>query len=109
MPGVINILSGDKNHLAKHLCEHQQVNAIWYITDDDEKSLDTNLAAIRFINYTSNYNLKHNWSIANVFTKATVEENNFEEFLQNEYAQELARNSQQYKYVYIPMGTIFAN
>lgn len=28
--GVVNILSGGRDHLTKYLSEHQDVNAMWY-------------------------------------------------------------------------------
>lgn len=28
--GVVNILTGDNDHMAKYLAEHQEVDSVWY-------------------------------------------------------------------------------
>ena len=109
MPGIVNILSGSKQHLAKYLCEHQQVQAIWYMSDvtNERSSLnESDLNAIRFIKYTSNFSMKQTWFInLNDLFNSNEE---FETVLDN-YSSELKIHSIQYKYIHIPFGVIFAN
>jgi aldehyde dehydrogenase (NAD+) len=105
MPGVINILYGNKHHLTKYLTEHQQVNAIWYMADGSNKD---DLTAIQFIKYSSNFNLKQNWFI-NMNQFKNLQGKDYEKFLERDYSFELKRHSIQYKYISIPMGVIFAN
>lgn len=104
MPGVINILSGNKHILTKYLVEHQQINSIWYSVNSGNQS---DMDAIRFIRYTSQFSMKHEWILNNVFNENDY--NKLEKFLMSEFPTELRNNSIQYKYVHIPMGTIFAN
>ena len=101
MPGgVVNILTGNKQHLTKYLCEHQQINAIWYMSDDD--STQSELVAQQFIKYTCNYNLKQCWLISPHLPAE-------EKFLCKNYSNEIYSHASQSKYIQIPMGTIFAN
>lgn len=105
MPGgVVNILTGDKHHLTKYLCEHQQLNSIWYMADVvNEKLSDTEIDALRFIRYTSSFSLKQSWPITNIlFDESDMS-------VSRSYLNELKLHSIQSKYVNIPMGTIFAN
>ena len=37
--GVVNILTGNKNHLTKYLVEHQNVEAMWYFGDRKVRGL----------------------------------------------------------------------
>lgn len=106
--GVVNILSGNKHHLAKHLCEHQQVNAIWYINDQTKTTIEgrevssIELEAQQFIRFTSNFSYKQNWLIS---TPIDYNQQGFD----RAYLRQLHDNSTQNKYVHIPMGIIFAN
>ncbi len=109
MPGIVNILSGNKQHLAKYLCEHQQVQSIWYMSDvtNERSSLnDNDLSAIRFIRYTSNFSLKNIWIIN---LNDLFNSNEELETVLDKYSSELNSHSIQYKYVHIPFGVIFAN
>lgn len=101
--GVINILSGNRQHLAKYLVEHQQVNSVWYINDQNKMSEDE-LLMQQFIKFTSNYSLKQSWLI-NFPIQFVAEENS----VATNYLNEIQKNSVQFKYVHIPMGVIFAN
>lgn len=106
MPGgVVNILTGNKHHLAKYLCEHQQVSSIWYLHDVNEsnKLSSEELTALQFIKYTSNFSLKNNWIVP--CRPQLNEKNN----LNRDYLNNIGLNSTQSKYVHIPMGIIFAN
>ncbi len=104
MPGIINILAGNKHHLTKFLCEHQQVSSMWYLASNDK----ADLAAIRFIKHTSSYNLKANWFVHSALFDRQCDAA-FEKFLASKYAYELERQSTQNKYVHIPYGVVFAN
>ena len=109
MPGIVNILSGNKQHLTKYLCEHQQVQAIWYMSDvsNERSSLsETDLNAIQFVKYTSNFNMKRSWfiNLNDLFNSNEDFEAVFES-----YSGELNLHSVQYKYIHIPFGVIFAN
>ena len=103
MPGgVVNILTGDKHHLTKYLCEHQQLNALWYMSDLENMLVAKGeINAQRFIKYTSSFNLKQNWLI----TSLPIDD----KFILASYLDELKWRSIQSKYITIPMGTIFAN
>lgn len=91
-PGVVNILTGDKHHLTKYLAEHQQLNAIWYINDQNEESL-----AKQFVQYTCGFSLKRSWLLGNGQSWS------------RDVAFEIMSHSTQSKLVHIPVGTIFAN
>ena len=109
MPGIVNILSGNKQHLAKYLCEHQQVQSIWYMSDvtNERSSLTENdLSAIRFIKYTSNFSLKQTWFIN---LNDLFNSNEELEKVLDTYSNELNLRSIQYKHIHIPFGVIFAN
>jgi aldehyde dehydrogenase (NAD+) len=95
--GVINILTGPKQHLTKHLCEHQNVNGIWYC---DNKSTNE-LLSHQFIKYSSNFNLKSNWLIPSNALSS-------DEYI-SQYHKEMKLRSTQSKYIHLPMGVIFAN
>jgi aldehyde dehydrogenase (NAD+) len=105
MPGgVVNILTGDKHHLTKYLCEHQQISSIWYMTDIvNEELTETEVDALSFIKYTSSYSLKQSWSITNL----SFDENN--KSISRSYLNELKLHSIQSKLINVPMGTIYAN
>ena len=51
--GVINIVTGDKNALAKVLAEHDDVEAIWYFGDRD---------GVRGVELASANNMKRTWT-----------------------------------------------
>ena len=42
--GVVNILSGSKDHISKYLVEHQNVDAMWYFGSEE---------GCKFVEYTS--------------------------------------------------------
>ncbi len=109
MPGVVNILSGNKQHLTKYLSEHQQVQSIWYMCDftGEKGNLNENdLSAIRFVKYTSNFSMKQSWFINSNDIFST--DKDVEAVLDN-YSSELCLHSIQNKYIHIPFGVIFAN
>lgn len=102
--GVVNILTGSKQHLTKHLCEHQQVSALWYLSDLDAKgvSVAEEKEALQFIKHTSAFSMKKNWAIPN---SPLMSQN----MIKQVYFEEIKYNSTQSKIIHCPMGTIFAN
>jgi aldehyde dehydrogenase (NAD+) len=105
-PGVVNILTGNKHHLTRHLCEHQNLNALWYLYDVNEKKeiKSEEILSLQFIRYTSNFNLKRTWFTANV-----PQLNQDNSSLNRAYLNEIGLNATQSKLIHVPMGTIFAN
>lgn len=107
MPGgVVNILTGNKHHLTKYLCEHQQLSAIWYMNDVENGGGISNeeLNAQKFVRYTSNFSLKQNWLIS-----SKIQLDDGVVGISKNYLHELYLHSTQPKHIHIPMGTIFAN
>lgn len=90
--GVINILTGSRDHLTKILTEHQNVNAMWYFGS---------VQGSKFVEYTSAVNIKRVWVNYGVGRDwYDKEQGEGEEFL---------IRSVECKSVWIPMGHIFAN
>ncbi|PIK45320.1 putative aldehyde dehydrogenase family 16 member A1 [Apostichopus japonicus] len=90
--GVVNILTGNKEHLTKYLSEHHDVQAMWYFGTAEGS---------KFVEWTSATNLKRTWvdyGISRDWTNR--EQGQGEEFLYHAI---------QVKNVWIPMGDIFAN
>ncbi|XP_052089947.1 aldehyde dehydrogenase family 16 member A1-like [Mytilus californianus] len=90
--GVVNILTGDRNHLAKYLTEHQDIQSMWYFGTAEGS---------KFVEYMSAENVKRTWvnyGLARDWTDP--EQGQGEEFLYQ---------SIQCKNIWIPMGDIFAN
>ncbi|XP_041351976.1 aldehyde dehydrogenase family 16 member A1-like [Gigantopelta aegis] len=90
--GVVNILTGDRDHLTKYLTEHQDVQAMWYFGSAEGS---------KFVEHFSADNLKRTWvnyGTARDWTKP--EQGQGEEFLYH---------SVECKNIWIPMGDIFAN
>jgi aldehyde dehydrogenase (NAD+) len=50
--GVVNIVTGDRDHLAKTLAEHDDVDAMWYFGGAEGS---------RFVEHASAYNMKRTW------------------------------------------------
>jgi hypothetical protein len=69
---------------------------------ETKQILGTDLDAQQFIRYTSNFSFKQSWLIS---SPLECNEQGFNQV----YLKELRDHSTQYKYVHIPMGTIFAN
>jgi aldehyde dehydrogenase (NAD+) len=91
--GVVNILTGDRDHVAKYLVEHQDVAAMWY---HGPKPLGS-----RYVEHASAENVKRTWvNYGKTRDWQDVEQGQGEEFLYQ---------STQAKNVWIPMGDMFAN
>ena len=90
--GVVNILTGDRDHMAKYLTEHQNIEAVWYF-GSREGSM--------YVEHESNHNCKRTWvnyGIARDWSDTKVSTG--EEFLYH---------ATQCKNIWMPMGITFAN
>ncbi|CAE1271179.1 ALDH [Acanthosepion pharaonis] len=90
--GVINVLTGDRDHLTKYLTEHQDLQAMWYFGSAEGS---------KFVEYTSADNCKRtfvNYGQIRDWTKA--DQGQGEEFIYH---------ATQCKNIWLPMGDIFAN
>lgn len=90
--GVVNILTGDRDHLTKYLTEHQDVQSMWYFGSAEGS---------KFVEFASAENVKRTWVSYGLERDWTdPEQGQGEEFLYQ---------SVQVKNIWIPMGDIFAN
>ena len=90
--GVVNILSGSRDHISRYLTEHQDVNSMWYFGSENGS---------KFVEYTSANNVKRTW------VNYGVQRNWFS----NEQGQgeEFLYHATQCKNIWLPMGTTYAN
>lgn len=90
--GVVNILTGDRDHMTRYLTEHQDVQAMWYFGSAEGS---------KFVEYMSAENVKRTWvNYGKERDWADAQQGQGEEFLYH---------STQVKNIWIPMGDIFAN
>ncbi|XP_033025098.1 aldehyde dehydrogenase family 16 member A1 [Lacerta agilis] len=91
--GVVNIISGNRDHLSRALAEHQDVQAVWYFGSKEGSAL---------VEWASAGNLKRTWVTYGAEERcwADPQEGAGEEFLYQ---------ATQCKSVWMPMGDIFAN
>jgi aldehyde dehydrogenase (NAD+) len=90
--GVVNIVTGSRDHLTKYLSEHQDVQAMWYF-GSAEGSKYVEMASVDNIKRTwVNYGMERDWM--------DKEQGQGEEFLYH---------STEVKNIWLPMGEIFAN
>ena len=90
--GVVNILTGDRDHVAKYLAEHQNVDAIWYFGSKEGS---------KFVEYSSAVNVKRTWvNYGQGRLWMDKDQGQGEEFLYQ---------SIQVKNIWLTMGDIFAN
>jgi aldehyde dehydrogenase (NAD+) len=94
--GVVNIITGDRDHLTKYLAEHQDVQSIWYHGGS--------AMASRFVEYVSADNVKRTWVDYGVRPGR-----DWTDSVQGAGAEEFLYHATQVKNVWIPMGDIFAN
>ncbi|KAM3923300.1 aldehyde dehydrogenase family 16 member A1 [Leptodactylus fuscus] len=90
--GVVNILTGGRDHLSKYLVEHQDVQAMWYFGSEEGS---------KFMEWSSAENCKRTW-VNYGLTR------DWENPQQGE-GEEFLYHATQCKNVWIPMGEIFAN
>ena len=91
-PGVINIITGDREHLARCLAEHQAIEAVWYHGSAPGSLMVEHASADSVKRTWVNYGLARDWLDA--------EQGEGEEFLYHAI---------QVKNVWIPMGDVYAN
>ncbi len=90
--GVVNILTGNREHLTKFLAEHQDVQAMWYFGSAEGS---------KFVEWTSAENLKRTWvNYGSDRDWSDKQQGQGEEFLYH---------ATQVKNIWIPMGDIYAN
>ncbi|XP_062918585.1 aldehyde dehydrogenase family 16 member A1 [Mobula hypostoma] len=90
--GVVNILTGSRDHLTKFLVEHQDVQAMWYFGS---------AKGSKFVEWSSAENLKQTWVNYGVQRDwCSSQQGTGEEFLYH---------ATQCKNIWIPMGEVFAN
>ena len=90
--GVVNILTGSRDHLTKYLTEHQDVQSLWYFGSAHGSKYVEHHSAENVKRTWVNYGEARDWS-----DPAQAEG---EEFLYH---------SIQVKNIWIPMGDIYAN
>ena len=89
---MVNILTGDRDHVTKYLAEHQNVDAMWYFGSQEGS---------KFVEHASAVNVKRTWvNFGQTRDWMTPEQGQGEEFLYH---------SVQVKNVWLTMGDIFAN
>ena len=84
--GVINIVTGEKNALAKTLAEHDDVEAIWYSGDRD---------GVKAVELASATNMKRTWTTWEFRDLLDPDEGEGREFL---------REATQVKNIWVPYG-----
>ena len=84
--GAINIVTGDKNALAKILAEHDDVESVWYFGDPD---------GVKAVELASASNMKRTWANAEFRDWLDAEEGEGREFL---------REATQIKNIWVPYG-----
>eukprot|EP00039_Didymoeca_costata_P028699 m.21983 g.21983 ORF g.21983 m.21983 type:complete len:855 (+) comp7307_c0_seq1:62-2626(+) len=90
--GVVNIVSGSRDHLTKYLAEHQDVEAMWYFGTAEGSRFVESVAAENVKRTMVNYGMPRDWFDG--------EQGQGEEFL---YQATESKN------IWLPMGEIFAN
>ncbi|XP_033629701.1 aldehyde dehydrogenase family 16 member A1-like [Asterias rubens] len=90
--GVVNIITGNRDHLTKTLAEHQDIQSMWYFGSAEGS---------KFVEWSSATNLKRTWvSYGKDRDWTDKSQGQGEEFLYH---------VTQVKNIWIPMGDIFAN
>ena len=91
--GVVSLLTGSRDHLARQLSEHQDIQSVWCLAES--------AAASRFVEHTSAVNVKRTWvDWGRGRDWADAQQGQGEEFLYH---------ATQCKSVWLTMGDIFAN
>lgn len=90
--GVVNILTGDRDHIFKYLVEHQDIQAAWYFGSAQGS---------KFVEHTSAENIKRTWVNYGLARDWTDDKQG--------QGGEFLYHSTQCKNIWMPMGTTFAN
>jgi aldehyde dehydrogenase (NAD+) len=93
--GVVNIITGERDHLAKYLSEHQDVQAVWCHGGSATTS--------QFVEHAAADNVKRTWVDYGLHQKRDWTDN-----VQGA-GEEFLYHATQVKNIWIPMGDIFAN
>ncbi|KAL8176822.1 UNVERIFIED_CONTAM: hypothetical protein K2H54_039076 [Gekko kuhli] len=91
--GVVNIISGNRDHLSRGLAEHQDVQAMWYFGSKEGSAA---------VEWASSGNLKRTWVNYGAERRCWSD-------LQEGAGEEFLYQATQCKSVWMPMGDIFAN
>ncbi|XP_077171929.1 aldehyde dehydrogenase family 16 member A1 [Paroedura picta] len=91
--GVVNIISGDRDHLSRGLAEHQDIQAMWYFGSKEGSTA---------VEWASSGNLKRTWVNYGAERRCWSD-------LQEGAGEEFLYQATQCKSVWMPMGDIFAN
>nr|CAB3220920.1 aldehyde dehydrogenase family 16 member A1-like [Phallusia mammillata] len=90
--GVVNILSGGRDHVTKYLVEHQNVEAMWYFGSAEGSKFVEHSSAENVKRTWVNYGIQRDWS--------DPDQGQGEEFLYH---------ATQCKNIWMPMGVTYAN
>ena len=90
--GVVNIVTGDRDHLSKYLVEHQNVEAMWYFGTAEGSRFVEEKSAVNVKRTWVNYGLSRDW----------------EDPVQG-HGPEFLYHVVECKNIWMPMGEIFAN
>jgi len=90
--GVVNIISGNRDHLSKYLTEHQDVEAMWYFGSAAGSSFVESAAADNVKRTWVNYGQSRDWY----------------DSVQG-HGDEFLYQATESKNIWLPMGEIFAN
>ncbi|EGD81126.1 retinaldehyde dehydrogenase [Salpingoeca rosetta] len=90
--GVVNILTGERDHLAKYMAEHQNLEAVWYFGS---------VEGSKFVEYTAAENIKRTWVNYG-------QSRDWFDPIQGA-GEEFFYQAVEVKNIWMPMGTIFAN
>merc|ERR1719454_1006516 len=90
--GVVNILTGSRDHLATHLVDHQDVQSIWYFGSAEGSKIVELRSAENLKRTWVDYGEKRDWS--------NPEQGQGQEFL---------HHAVQVKNIWLPIGETFAN
>ena len=90
--GVINIITGDRHHLTRHIAEHHDVQAVWYFGSGVGSKFVESAAAGNMKRTWVNYGKGRSWEVS--------KEGEGGEFL---------HHAVHVKNIWMPKGEIFAN
>jgi len=90
--GVVNILTGSRDHLMKTLVEHQDIQSAWYFGSAEGS---------KFVEYTSAENIKRTWVNYGLARDWSDDKQG--------QGSEFLYHATQCKNIWMPMGTIYAN
>ncbi len=62
--GVVNIITGDRDHLSKYLAEHQDVEAMWYFGSAEGSKFVEHISATNCKRTWVNFGEARNWADA---------------------------------------------